>query len=592
MKPNRVLKLLACLAVLAVGIGRAPAVAPPPIQYNTNLAELASWSFDIPGFTNSVGCGPTTVTNVYPVAGGDTGFLQVDSTTAALIRCGLVENGVTNLTIGTGSLLFFFAPDWTSVSAGGNGPGAPATLIQVGQYTTNASYGYWCLCIDPQGNNVCFIAQTNNGTQITYLTAPIAWTNGDWHEIALAYSATNSALYLDGVVATNGAAVTCLPGPNVTAQGFGIGSDTNGLEQAHGLFGDLSTCNYPLSAAEISGSFTLYEVFYPGLPAAQLRVETASAPSQPGTNALGLWNAVTGPGLLTSNGPAGLCLTGGNPWLTNVIAKVGNGAVNVSFTVEGGTNGVAYDVFGTSMLAPESITNAQWYWLGQADTCSEYTLTNLTDQELFLVLGTPQDSDGDGLTDAYEMLVSKTDPYNPDSNGSGLLDGWYVAYSLSPTVDPYSLCPSGDGCTILQACQNGWNPSRYYTPPPPQNVVASLSSDGASVVLSWSSGGGPVSLYLIQAGTPNAGVVLDQVGSNVFSATEALHGATYFVTAQFTNGSQAASQVVTPYPPAVDCNIAVVRGTSGVPCLVLGPMPSDLALVTLDSMPFGKSIVK
>ena len=146
---------------------------------------------------------------------------------------------------------------------------------------------------------------------------------------------------------------------------------------------------------------------------------------------------MTGPGLLTSNGPAGLCLTGGNPWLTNVIAKVGNGAVNVSFTVKESTNGVApYDVFGTSLLAPEAITNAQWYWLGQADTCSESTLTNLTDQELFLVLGTPQDSDGDGLTDAYEMLVSKTDPYNPDSNGSGLLDGWYVAYSLSPTVDP------------------------------------------------------------------------------------------------------------------------------------------------------------
>ena len=226
-----------------------------------------------------MGCGPTTVTNVYPVAGGDTGFLQVDSTTAALIRCGLVENGVTepHHRHREPAVLLRSRLDQRERGrkrprrAGDPHPGGPTP-------PTPATATGACASI-PQGNNVCFIAQTNNGTQITYLTAPIAWTNGDWHQIALSYSATNSALYLDGVLATNGAAVTCLPGPNVTAQGFGIGSDTNGLEQAHGLFGDLSTCNYPLSAAEISGSFTLYEVFYPGLPAAQLRVATASAPS-------------------------------------------------------------------------------------------------------------------------------------------------------------------------------------------------------------------------------------------------------------------------------------------------------------------------
>ena len=48
-----------------------------------------------------------------------------------------------------------------------------------------------------------------------------------------------------------------------------------------------------------------------------------------------------------------------------------------------------------------------------------YTLTNLPNTACFLILGTPQDSDFDGLTDAYERLVSKTNPYNADTVATG-----------------------------------------------------------------------------------------------------------------------------------------------------------------------------
>jgi hypothetical protein len=46
-------------------------------------------------------------------------------------------------------------------------------------------------------------------------------------------------------------------------------------------------------------------------------------------------------------------------------------------------------------------------------------------------LGTPIDKDGDGLTDAYEKLVSHTDPNSANSNLDGIPDGWEVLLGLN-----------------------------------------------------------------------------------------------------------------------------------------------------------------
>ena len=47
-----------------------------------------------------------------------------------------------------------------------------------------------------------------------------------------------------------------------------------------------------------------------------------------------------------------------------------------------------------------------------------------------------------------------------DSTGSGIPDWWLLQYFGRTDLDPYALCPSGDGWTILQAYQNGWNPTQ------------------------------------------------------------------------------------------------------------------------------------
>jgi len=63
------------------------------------------------------------------------------------------------------------------------------------------------------------------------------------------------------------------------------------------------------------------------------------------------------------------------------------------------------------------------------------------------------DSDRDGLTDREELQYD-TDPYNPDTNGDGILDGTAIRLGISAT----SLDTDGDGLTNAQEYAMGTNP--------------------------------------------------------------------------------------------------------------------------------------
>jgi hypothetical protein len=330
--------------------------------------------------------------------------------------------------------MFWFAPFWSGTNEGGTGPGQWARLIEVGEYTTNASYGWWSVYTDPEGVNVYFGAQTN-GAEVVYLAAPIAWTTNHWHLLALTYSATNTALYLDGVLATNGPGVTVWPGPDVLADGFFVGSDRTGVAQARGMFDDLVTYDFPLEANSIAMTFGWDSFFYYFNPGnfANLISGAGSAPEYTPT----AFVAITGTGHLqwmgtNTNG----CVSDANIWLTNIVASAaGNGTMDLTFTIAGGSNGVPYDVFANSVLAPASDTERRWTWQGRGYHCNTYALTNLPARTAFLILGHPTDSDFDGLTDAYERLVSKTDPLNADTDGDGMLDGWEVIQGLDALAE-------------------------------------------------------------------------------------------------------------------------------------------------------------
>ena len=83
-----------------------------------------------------------------------------------------------------------------------------------------------------------------------------------------------------------------------------------------------------------------------------------------------------------------------------------------------------------------------------------------------------------------------------DSTGSGIPDWWLLQYFGRTDIDPYALCPSGDGWTHPPSLQNGWNPTNFYTPPTPVVSVIPLPNDNG-VIISWQPAPGAVTGYSI-----------------------------------------------------------------------------------------------
>jgi len=397
---------------------------------------LDSWSFnDTTNWTSDNGYKPLSFTNITTALFGNDSSLILNTNLPAWLQYNVIEDdGTTNLTVDVGSVAFWFAPAWAGTNNGGTGPGQWGRLIEVGGYTADASFGWWSLYVDDVGANLYFTVQPGDSTTTTYLAAPISWASNYWHCIALTYSATNTALFLDGVLATNGPGVTSWPGTNVLAGGFFIGSDSTGVVQAQGAFDDLYTYNAPLDTNTIY--YGIYGLFWPDyyLTPWNMMANILSAPSSPSTNAV-TPDVITGAGYLQWVGTNSACVNGTNAdqvWITNVTATAaGSGTMNVTFTIAGGEDGYLYDVFATGALA-FPITNAVWAWMGQGYHCNTYTIPSLASANAFILLGTPLDSDGDGLTDAYELLVSHTDPHKADSNLDGIPDGWEILLGLNP----------------------------------------------------------------------------------------------------------------------------------------------------------------
>ena len=438
---------------------------------------LDSWTFyDNSNWTDVYGDAPISFTNLSWSPLGDGASLVVETNVLAWLDYEIYQTnvGATNLVAnGPGSITFWYGPGWATTNGG---PGDWSQLINVGEWTSNSSYGYWGLSIDAAGSNIWFSSQDGAGDSYR-LSAPISWTTNYFHFIALSYSSTNVTLYLDGQLATNDpGGLSIWPGTNALSGGVYFGSDTNGSYQANGLFNLVQTYNTPLDSNTVQGLFGSQIIWYeispwniPYMSSAQ-----ANENSYDFTNST-IPDVITGAGDLQWDGIAANCVYNANPyyvWITNVIATpTNNGAMNVTFSIDGGQAGYMYDVFATSALQ-NPLPNATWAWMGQGAACNTYTLTNITttaadpvfgSTAAFLILGTPEDSDGDGLTDAYELLVSHSNPTNYSTDGTGMADGWEVLYFGHTGIDPNG-DPDGDGLTTFQEWQmrsQGYDPAQW-----------------------------------------------------------------------------------------------------------------------------------
>ena len=314
--------------------------------------------------------------------------------------------------------------------------------------------------MDDVGANIYFSTQTNDSSGNTYtISAPIDMTTNRWHFFALTYSPTNVSLYIDGQLATNDpAGLTNWPGPDVLANGFLVGSDSNGVLQAHGMFDDLRTYNVPVDATTIERYYNTQLFPYlmnPANPANDYMIGSAIPSVQ---NYEPYTDVFSGAGNLQWVTNASYCVTNSNVWITNVVVTATtNGKMSIAFTIEGGSDGIAYDVFANSILGFPATTGNPWSWLGQGYHCNRYKMAGLPSTACFLILGTPQDTDGDGLTDAFELLASHTNPNVFSSDGTGMADGWEILYFGHTGIDP-NADPDGDGLTNYQEYMGGTNP--------------------------------------------------------------------------------------------------------------------------------------
>ena len=256
MKKRLVGILSVLLSLTQLFMGNASAQNDESQNFAITPDLLDYWEFNNTNWLSDWGYSPRSFTNIDNVAGWDGNALQVDNSDAAWLQYNAENDGWPALTCDQGALRFWFQPNWDSGSLGGSGPGDWGRFIDAGAWTSNASSGWWSLYLDPDGANVYFSAQAN-GASTNYLSAPIAWASGAWHQIALVYSATNTALYLDGQCVTNGPGVTCFPGADALTNGFFVGSAATGQAQMHGVLDDLETYDCPLDADTITNDYAM-----------------------------------------------------------------------------------------------------------------------------------------------------------------------------------------------------------------------------------------------------------------------------------------------------------------------------------------------
>ena len=361
------LLFLLCLATASAAHPRQPLPPWPKIH-------LAAWHWDEALRQYPLGEAPDAIAETDLVSSWSGYALRrAGERVTAFVVPQVTVNNRLNFTSGTGAVRIWFKPAWGSTDADGREPGSYARLLEIVSLGNDqaAPVVQWSLYATPDGNALFASGQGQAGPR-DYLHAAIQWPADSWHLVLLAYTTTNSALYLDGELAALGG---LLPVPPATAAlALVLGSDAAGTSPAQGDFDELTTFDTPPLAGNVALHYAagaqraaqgpITEEEYLATQArraalAQQRAERAAL--SPGGGAQ----------MLRLIGGTSECLTNVPVFITNVISVfVTNQGWTVTFDVQGGSRALLYDTFTASVLAGNSLTNAQWTWLERSPTCS------------------------------------------------------------------------------------------------------------------------------------------------------------------------------------------------------------------------------
>ncbi len=327
--------------------------------------------------------------------------LQRSGTVTPFIIPG-VDSGHTNVPCDTGAIRMWVKPYWTSSSlTNGTGPGTYATLFALAVINKNQITADWTLQFDAKGSALSLIGRSDAGP-VELLNANIAWQAGDWHLVTLDYGPgkNGTALFIDGQLAAEGAGTLAV---SPQTAGVVIGSTFSGTDAIGGEIDEVYSFGLPLTAEDVA-------FYYNALSAAAALGPITAEEDQAWADAMAKQDSRGGgPQMRMLVGGTSECITNVPVYITNMVATfdTNQGWTVVTFDIQGsydGTTTALYDVFSATNLS------GPWTWLERGPTCSTYQYTNQPDGKAFYILGTPQDTDGDGYTDAFENLVRKSDP--------------------------------------------------------------------------------------------------------------------------------------------------------------------------------------
>jgi hypothetical protein len=222
---------------------------------------LGSWQFDVADWTGDQGQSAMGCSNVDRVPDWSGCALRVPGNIPAGLSYhesdGTGSDMKFNINFRSGSIVFWYKPEWSSAGVGGNGPGTGGVLFGSG----NLPSDFWSMVVDAGGSNLDFRC-VKDGQSQTFLTSPVSFTSNQWVQIALTYSTNSSALYIDGQLLRTGDGISVYPDASFRKLfGFNIGSSFSGQNQANGHFDQLAIYNYPLTTDDIYWNY--FRAVYP-----------------------------------------------------------------------------------------------------------------------------------------------------------------------------------------------------------------------------------------------------------------------------------------------------------------------------------------
>lgn len=346
-----------------------------------------------------------------------------------------------------GAIRFWYRP----VYVNGTGTGQPATLLALATQQGNTELLWWSLVVTPNGREVHLVCQTENGLE-SCLQTEVDWDAESWHLLTLGFTPTNSALFIDDQLQAVGEGLATIPTELALYTRLAVGSTLTGELPAQGQIEELTVFSGRKRIQQVMGNiFGLSLDWEIGLYYGSLSKTAALGPisdeeiaarkvlaeqRQAERAALGLEEDSGGMQMMLMGGPVALCVTNSPLYITNTVAWFDTNTLwTVQFEIQG-TNSPA-DIFCATNLIGNHITNSFWVWLERGPSCYTYQYTNQSPERSFYILGdSTVDSDGDGMPDAYENLVTHSNPHVwnfLDSDGDGLSDAWELANGYNPT---------------------------------------------------------------------------------------------------------------------------------------------------------------